>query len=306
MGHIGFKTTPLWLGLLSFCLVLDQIHSRHVPPQSLTKTSQPQEITSHNKDQSQKEIESFEAKGHHPDKEIWLDDYTKDFLYEMQADSAGHKAMDGRHKAMDGRHKAGMRDVTVDGGIRPQCPPPPEHVPSFGCDSPKCHSDKECQSSHHKCCYNGCTFTCLATLPPPTVIDWWKEPPRRLQSGNSWLVPGPEENSQVEPCSTSHVTDEDDLLCPHGFICHIENPGDLARGVPNWGHCVKQRTYRQDSGRMFKLKLKSERHKPKNDNGSCTFESSVIKDGATFWYDKHPCTCSSGSITCKVGPITEA
>ena len=109
-----------------------------------------------------------------------------------------------------------------------KCPPPPDHTPSDGCKVKQCKSDSGCPHSRNKCCYNGCVFTCMDTLKPPpgtlvhknnnknsihtslfseiklfkhiktslhlfsAVIDWLKEPPRRLQAGSSWLVPGPE------------------------------------------------------------------------------------------------------------------
>ncbi len=71
----------------------------------------------------------------------------------MQADSTGGTDDDTKNSSPD--------------GVLPRCPPPPEHVPSFGCEVEKCHSDKECHDIDQKCCYNGCTFTCMTTMPPP-------------------------------------------------------------------------------------------------------------------------------------------
>ena len=45
----------------------------------------------------------------------------------------------------------------------------------------------------------------------------------------------------VESCSTSPVDDDEDpLLCPHGYYCHVTHQGNPAKGFPNSGYCVKE------------------------------------------------------------------
>ncbi|CAL1535499.1 unnamed protein product, partial [Lymnaea stagnalis] len=71
-------------------------------------------------------------------------------------------------------------------------------------------------------------------------FDWIQEPARRLQFGQSWLVPGPNENLNVEMCSTTPLDDDSDpLVCPHGYECSIDDVGSPETGVPNRGHCVR-------------------------------------------------------------------
>ncbi|XP_014392280.1 PREDICTED: WAP four-disulfide core domain protein 1 [Myotis brandtii] len=76
-------------------------------------------------------------------------------------------------------------------------------------------------------------------LAPPPVVDWLVEPKPRWLGGNGWLLDGPEEVLQAETCSTTEDGAEP-LLCPSGYECHILSPGDMAKGIPNRGQCVKQ------------------------------------------------------------------
>ncbi|XP_036998314.2 WAP four-disulfide core domain protein 1 isoform X2 [Artibeus jamaicensis] len=119
------------------------------------------------------------------------------------------------------------------------CPPPPRSLPPGACQVARCRADFEC-SSDQRCCYNGCAYTCLELVPPPPVVDWLVEPKPLWLGGNGWLLDGPKEVSQVEPCSTT-ADGVEPLLCPTGYECHIVLPGDMAKGIPNHGHCVKQR-----------------------------------------------------------------
>jgi len=206
-------------------------------------------------------------------REQWLDDITKDYLYEMQGDAPASPAQSAR------------------------CPPPPKQVPSTACKSEKCSSDARCGAGQ-RCCNNGCTFTCMLSMTVPQAIDWIKEPPRRSKSGNSWLVPGKEQDEQVEWCSTNLLeADADALLCPHGYQCHIEDLGDPANDVPNRGRCIKENKKRpkNGSGRSFRLKSKSA------DDSECIFHNRKIENQQQFYYHHHPCSCIKGSIECQVG-----
>ncbi|XP_055001787.1 WAP four-disulfide core domain protein 1 isoform X2 [Sorex araneus] len=91
-----------------------------------------------------------------------------------------------------------------------QCPPPPQSLPEGACQAERCQADAECPRPQG-CCYNGCVFTCLETVPDPPVLV----------------------------CSTTEDGDEP-LRCPSGYECHILSPGDAAQGVPNRGQCVQQ------------------------------------------------------------------
>ncbi|XP_055001786.1 WAP four-disulfide core domain protein 1 isoform X1 [Sorex araneus] len=119
-----------------------------------------------------------------------------------------------------------------------QCPPPPQSLPEGACQAERCQADAECPRPQG-CCYNGCVFTCLETVPDPPVIDWLVQPKPRFPGGNGWLVDGPEVALPVLVCSTTEDGDEP-LRCPSGYECHILSPGDAAQGVPNRGQCVQQ------------------------------------------------------------------
>lgn len=215
-------------------------------------------------------------------KDKWLEDFDKDYLYEMQSDSAVEGVL-----------------IRQPQEVVERCPPPPKEVPRVGCSAHKCNSDKQCGVGGQRCCYNGCVFTCMSSMPPPPLVDWQNEPPRRLQSGMSWLVPGPDETEQVESCSTSKLdADEDALLCPHGFVCYIKFPGDATRGIPNWGHCVQEQTHNDLKGSRQKFRIKTQEGRK---DGHCIYKGSLRRNGEKFLYHKHPCECHKGNITCKVG-----
>ena len=95
---------------------------------------------------------------------IFLFSSTQDFLDEMQADGLGApSALRGPPSTSRGGQSEGGR-----GAAPPHsCPPPFLQVPRDACRVTTCRSDKECHTEGHKCCNNGCTFTCMAALPPP-------------------------------------------------------------------------------------------------------------------------------------------
>ncbi|XP_036202371.1 WAP four-disulfide core domain protein 1 isoform X7 [Myotis myotis] len=119
-----------------------------------------------------------------------------------------------------------------------RCPPPPRSLPPGACEVEPCQADSQCRQ-RQRCCYNGCAYACLEAMPPPPVVDWLVEPKPRWLGGNGWLLDGPEEVLQAETCSTTEDGAEP-LLCPSGYECHILSPGDMAKGIPNRGQCVKQ------------------------------------------------------------------
>ena len=49
----------------------------------------------------------------------------------------------------------------------------------------------------------------------------------------------------AEPCNTSPVgSDEDPLLCPYGYVCHVDESHDQKKRRKNsgQGYCIKQTT----------------------------------------------------------------
>ena len=45
----------------------------------------------------------------------------------------------------------------------------------------------------------------------------------------------------AEPCSIQPVDqDEDPLLCPYGYVCHVDESPDAKKRKSEQGHCVKQ------------------------------------------------------------------
>ncbi|XP_006860351.1 PREDICTED: WAP four-disulfide core domain protein 1 [Chrysochloris asiatica] len=139
--------------------------------------------------------------------------------------------------------------------LRPDsCPPPPHVLPPGACQVVSCQADTQCLS-HKRCCYNGCAYTCLEAVPPPPVLDWLVQPKPRWLGGNGWLLDGPEEVLPAEACSTTKDGAEP-LHCPSGYKCHILSPGDMAKGIPNHGQCVRQR--QEADGRSLQQKFHRE------------------------------------------------
>ncbi|XP_021361012.1 uncharacterized protein LOC110455293 [Mizuhopecten yessoensis] len=173
------------------------------------------------------------------------------------------------------------------------CPPIPEVIPTHACKvKSKCESDLDCRKRTARCCYNGCVRTCRRQQDPPAVIDWVKEPRRRLSSGISWLLSGPDIAQELEPCSTTPYTDEEDpLLCPHGYVCHVEDPGDPELDLPNRGHCIPES---DDKFARLGVGYVSRRMK----DNSCWMDKYVLLDGASMMFKGKTCICKRGFLTC--------
>lgn len=188
------------------------------------------------------------------------------------------------------------------------CPPPPSDMPTYKsifCSSPTCRSDSECAPKElRRCCFNGCKFTCLMKMIPPPLVDWAASPSEH--SNGLVLLDSRGENS-VETCTTSHLDSEfaweQPLLCPHGYTCHILDLGDPNKGVPNRGHCVKERhTHKTHAhGPVWHFRIRT----GSTSNLGCMLDSHVYSNGAFFQYDRHPCTCEQGMITCTVARYRE-
>lgn len=163
----------------------------------------------------------------------------------------------------------------------------------------ECQSDADCAASRRKCCFNGCRRLCTVPVQPPPYIDWKREPQTRLASGRSWLIQGSDIDPEVEWCSTSYDynadTDSEPLLCPHGYMCHIEDPGDVDNGVPNRGRCILEPADTFKESGIFRMTVL------KAAGGVCAIAEKIYKDGETFLYGRHSCTCEDSSVMCHVG-----
>lgn len=210
-----------------------------------------------------------------------------------------------------GRHFASIAEENsahLDPNAIDTCPPPPSDMPTYKsifCEAPTCHSDSECSPRElRRCCFNGCKFTCLMKMLPPPLVDW-SESPNDQKRG--LLLLDNRGDSSVETCTTSHFDSssawEQPLLCPHGYTCHILDLGDPTKGVPNRGHCVKERhTHKTHAhGPVWHFRIRT----GSTSNLGCTLDSHVYSNGAFFQYDRHPCTCEQGMITCTVARYRE-
>jgi len=255
-----------------------------------------------------------ELRHHRGQEQLWLEDYER--LSQDQVRPAGEMQADAPPPGTPGAAQVG-------------CPPPdPDEEQRCDVDAPKCVSDDDCKNAE-KCCYNPCTNgnTCRVF---PAVVDWIREP-RRKEEGNSWLIETDGEEDEYpydyedDPdwCSTTPPDeDEDALLCPHGYVCQIEFPGDPTQDVPNRGKCI------QDDSHINELRVESDIEEEEDlfsnndlessragqrgqdirqilprellDSGVCVYENSIITEGKTFAYHGLPCKCRDGNIVCRV------
>lgn len=162
------------------------------------------------------------------------------------------------HHSHQHRKQHRNQDSNESRGPITQCPKPAEQLTARACAVDPCQSDQDCLSNGERCCYNGCLFSCAISVHPPALIDWQTRQTGDAESTDSSntgveeyegnfefdIVPG-EKLAEThrgpggELCSTT-VEDGDILLdCPHGYICHVVDNGNPAKGLPNRGECVK-------------------------------------------------------------------
>ncbi|KAK3593271.1 hypothetical protein CHS0354_012365 [Potamilus streckersoni] len=179
---------------------------------------------------------------------------------------------------------------TVTGDMQ-LCPPIPDVITDDACVKNTCESDSSCKDMK-RCCFNGCVYVCMHEIQPAPVIDWIKEP-QRSKSGVSWLISGPRRTTDdMESCSTSPVEeDEDPLLCPHGYVCHIENPGNPKKGIPNRGYCVKE---------ISDILMSEEKEEASGLRGqtACLIDNYYLLDGAVMVFTDKNCRCRKGVLSC--------
>lgn len=169
-----------------------------------------------------------------------------------------------------------------------KCPPLPEVLTSSACIATPCFSDSDCGDSEGRCCDNGCVFTCLSYPIGPTYVDWVREPRRQQRNGISWLIKGTTSADELEPCSTTPYEDEDPLLCPTGYICHVEQPGNSKLDLPNLGHCIPEKDV------VFTDKTQTNR----NMESICYLDKYVLTDGAKIKIENQTCHCKQGFLVC--------
>jgi len=81
-----------------------------------------------------------------------------------------------RYEDPDHARNAGGIAVGHPGG---ECPPPVPSSPPGLCRAPACASHMECYP-HRMCCFNGCTYTCQAPIPPAPMFDWAEDTDTRM------------------------------------------------------------------------------------------------------------------------------
>lgn len=175
------------------------------------------------------------------------------------------------------------------------CPPVPDVTSEEeACQRDACQSDTDCSDSY-RCCFNGCVFTCLLEVKPAPVVDWRKEP-RRSRSGISWLVDGPKlKMPDAEPCNTNPVEpDEDPLLCPYGYVCHVDEARDSKKHKNSGqGYCIKKTadlTLTEDVSPAEASAL--------HEGKVCTVDNIVLLEGAKMRFQDKICRCKKGLLSC--------
>ncbi|KAL4221672.1 WAP four-disulfide core domain protein 1 [Mactra antiquata] len=174
------------------------------------------------------------------------------------------------------------------------CPPVPEVTSDDACAHEKCQRDTDCKDGY-RCCYNGCVFTCLQEIPPAPLVDWRVEP-RRSRTGVSWLIQEPgSSTTEVEICSTSPVDDDEDpLLCPTGYFCHVTFDGDTKHGIPNTGYCVRETENTYSPGEEDLVLTSALRQRQ-----VCQVENMILLEGARIVLKDKSCRCRKGLLSCK-------
>ncbi|KAL5014128.1 hypothetical protein ScPMuIL_008398 [Solemya velum] len=173
------------------------------------------------------------------------------------------------------------------------CPPVPDNSSLEACTKTECVTDKDCSKSQ-KCCYNGCVFTCLTEVQKPAFIDWLRQPKRINKSEPQWLILGSSGGKDAEVCSTSPVSkDEDPLLCPHGYVCHIVATGDIKKRIPNHGYCVPTTAINlPDVG-------SDGRKSDKPPTRYCYVDNYIVENGAEIRVKRAKCRCKKGFLSCR-------
>ncbi|XP_064642594.1 WAP four-disulfide core domain protein 1-like [Lineus longissimus] len=169
----------------------------------------------------------------------------------------------------------------------------------YDCSQPPCRTDGDCSGPAQMCCPNGCVQTCINKSNPPLLIDWVLYPGKPA-SGNTWLISAPKPAAANDDyCSTSHLHENSSpLLCPDGYVCHIEDRGNPKKNIPNRGRCLLLEHLKTfDTDRFVGQDVSSE-GKVLVEKRICTMDSTIYADNTRFYKDGRPCVCRNGMITC--------
>lgn len=171
-----------------------------------------------------------------------------------------------------------------------ECGPVPDIVITGFCKKKVCSSHDDCRKKNHRCCFNGCVKTCTRQPDPPPFFDWIREPRSRVVSGVSWLIDGPANNNELQSCTTSRVgKNEDPLLCPHGYTCHVVRKGNRRKRIQNRGYCVPN----EES-----VALRDQQINQSSATGECLLDKYILAEGAFMFFDGKKCFCKNGFLEC--------
>nr|XP_022335437.1 WAP four-disulfide core domain protein 1-like [Crassostrea virginica] len=168
------------------------------------------------------------------------------------------------------------------------CSPVPDVVLTGFCQKKVCSSHDDCHGKNRRCCFNGCVKTCMKQPDPPPFFDWIREPRSRVVSGVSWLIEGPVNNNELQPCTTSRFgKNEDPLLCPHGYTCHVSFKGNRKKRIQNRGYCVPD-----------KVNAMSRETNKSPSSGECLLDKYILAEGAFMLFNGKKCFCKNGFLEC--------
>lgn len=178
------------------------------------------------------------------------------------------------------------------------CPAPRVPVPRTRCRAHPCSSDDDCRWNSHRCCFNGCVFTCLPKLAPPPVIDWTKE----VRPINASKAP---KHFTGIVCSTAPVyAPAAPLQCPEGMVCVTKDVGDPLTGQPSMGECIvdPHAMTTLPSGDGSQSQLESLGSETVFLPGGCILTKEQYKSMEEFKQKPYitGCTCKQGSVECKI------
>ncbi|KAM7310454.1 uncharacterized protein LOC8042420 [Ixodes scapularis] len=199
-----------------------------------------------------------------------------------------------------------------------ECPAPRVPVPKHRCRAKPCARDDDCRRHSHRCCFNGCLFTCVPRLPPAAVIDWAKEPQPAGNTSKSnkdakevTTEKAVENHTRRPVCSLAPAhAPAAPLQCPEGMVCITRDVGDPLKGIPSLGECIV------DPRHALGTTLSS------GETGHAALEESIASEtvflpgGCILTKEQYKsieefkqkpyitgCTCKQGSVECKISPV---
>lgn len=205
-----------------------------------------------------------------------------------------------------------MSDLLTLNPSASECPAPQVPVPRNRCRAKQCVRDSDCRRHTHRCCFNGCLFTCLPRLGSPPVIDWIKDPldrngtKARKENKEALEAVIAEGRGTGIVCSTAPArAPAPPLQCPEGMVCISKNTGDPLRGVPSLGECIvdpKHTAVALPVGDNEQAALESLGSETVFLPGGCILTKQQYKSIEEFKQKPYitGCTCKQGSVECKI------